>query len=702
MKRKIFYILIALMCILPSVGMAKSSTAAPKILKVDTIKDSTVKVTGKSDSQTKILVKNKNKTLGSSITNSKGSFSVKIKAQKVNTSLDVYSINQKSKKQKHIKVKVQPTKVSKITVSPSKITINAGSKTKLKATVSPSNATYRKITWSVKNGNVAKVDKQGNVIGVSPGTTTLYAKADGKSASVSVKVQKVSVTSIKLPSSIALPIGSTKKISAAVSPSNATYKSVTWSSVDKNIATVDKNGLIKAVKVGTTKITAKADGKTAVSVVKVEKIPVSKVTVQENVKLIVGESKTLTASVTPSNATYKTINWSSSNSSIVAVDKSGKITAIKEGTAKITAIADGVTATTTVTVGKIPVTAVSLPSSLSIKAGANQQLSAAITPDNATYKKINWSSSNSAIVKVDSEGNISGLAEGTADITATVDGISVICKVTVEKVPVTKIEIPATITIKVGSQEGLNPEIYPENATYKSVSWVSSDTSVVKVDKEGIITGLAEGISEVTATADGMTAKTTVTVEKVPVESIHLNQNVTMKSGATTALTYSVVPENATYKQITWTSSDESIAKVDNNGNVTGIAEGTATITAAADGVTATSTITVSNRPQLNLRSYPSVLINNVIHSLAIQATNYDTVPVTVEKVEIYESGSLFTTYTASKLTEANIPTVINQRSNWGFSLSFRFGMWLDNSKVKLTVRTDDGKSYEYETPIQR
>ena len=149
--------------------------------------------------------------------------------------------------------------------------------------------------------------------------------------------------------------GESETLVATVSPDNATDKTVTWSSTNTSVATVDASGRVTAIKEGTATITAKAGDKSATCSVTVSKNVVAVTSIALNktsLSLKEGESETLVATVSPDNATDKTVTWSSTNTSVATVDASGRVTAIKEGTATITAKAGDKSATCAVTVKK--------------------------------------------------------------------------------------------------------------------------------------------------------------------------------------------------------------------------------------------------------------------------------------------------------------------------------------------------------------
>ncbi|MBQ6311572.1 MAG: Ig domain-containing protein [Bacteroidales bacterium] len=163
-----------------------------------------------------------------------------------------------------------------------------------------------------------------------------------------VPVSSVSVS----PSSLELLIGGIVQLSSTVSPSNATDKSVTWSSSNQTVATVSPTGLVSAKAKGSATITVDASGKTANCNLTVS-IPVSSVTLNKTeLSLKEGTSETLTATVSPDDAADKTVIWTSSNASVSTVDNTGKVTAIAPGSVKITASCGGKSAVCIVTVTK--------------------------------------------------------------------------------------------------------------------------------------------------------------------------------------------------------------------------------------------------------------------------------------------------------------------------------------------------------------
>ena len=253
-------------------------------------------------------------------------------------------------------------------------------------------------------------------------------------------------------------------------------------------------------------------------------IPVAGISLDRHeLNMLTGGTDTLVATISPDNATDKSVSWASSDPGVVSVDQEGNLSALKPGNATITATAaNGLSDSCAVTVADpdIPVAGISLDRhELSLLTGGTDTLVATITPDDAT-EEILWTSSDESIVTVDQNGNLKAVAPGKATVTAgTASGISDSCLVTVSDpgpsdVPVESIAVdPDKTIVKVGECKQLNVTISPENATDQTVTWSSSDKSIVTVDENGKITGVKPGTATITVTtANGLTATCTVTV----------------------------------------------------------------------------------------------------------------------------------------------------------------------------------------------
>lgn len=234
-------------------------------------------------------------------------------------------------------------KVTEVKLDKDSLTLDVGGSENFAATITPSNATNKNVTWSSDNQNVATVENgKVTAVGAGKATITVTAEDGNKTATCAVTVNPISVTGVTLDQS-ALPIsvGGSAELKANVTPENATNKTVTWSSDNTAVATVDASGKVTAVAPGTATITVTtADGgKTANCTVTVTQ-PVNDVTLDKTtMDLFVGNGGTLTAKIQPDNASNKTVDWTTSNAGVATVDANGKVTAVGAGKATITATA---------------------------------------------------------------------------------------------------------------------------------------------------------------------------------------------------------------------------------------------------------------------------------------------------------------------------------------------------------------------------
>ena len=335
-----------------------------------------------------------------------------------------------------------------MTVTPSRIEIIEGGSAALSASVSPEAASDRAVSWSSSDRSVATVDKTGTVQGLKPGTATVTATAEGKSGTcaVTVKAKAVNVTEVTLDKTeLTLTEGEAETLTATVKPDNADNRKVTWSSDKTEIATVDGAGKVTAVKAGEAVVTVTTEdgGKTATCkvTVKAKAVNVTDVTLDKTeLTLTEGEAETLTATVKPDNADNRKVTWSSDKTEIATVDGAGKVTAVKAGEAVVTVTTEdgGKTATCKVTVKAkvVPVTGVEVnPWAVTLSVRGTSKLSYTIRPADATNQNVKWESESPSVATVDSEGNVQGVAAGTAKIYVTTEdgGFKSYCTVTVKK-----------------------------------------------------------------------------------------------------------------------------------------------------------------------------------------------------------------------------------------------------------------------------
>lgn len=254
-----------------------------------------------------------------------------------------------------VTVKDQVIAVTGVTLTPDKATLNVGETQELTAVVAPSNATNKTVTWASSDPAVATV-KDGVVTAVGKGTATITVTTeDGNHTAACTITVKLPVSKVTLnETSTALVVGSTKQLIATVEPANADDSTVTWKSGDTNVATVDQNGNVTAVGVGSTTITATAGGKNATCKITVtaKPVPIEGIALS-NAEVSVGRTIQLEPVFTPANTTQRDVKWSSSNNMIATIDANGRVRGVAEGKVTITAtstVNPAISATCVVTV----------------------------------------------------------------------------------------------------------------------------------------------------------------------------------------------------------------------------------------------------------------------------------------------------------------------------------------------------------------
>lgn len=388
--------------------------------------------------------------------------------------------------------------VTSVTLDKTDLTLDVNGTAKLNATVKPDDATTKTVTWKSDNEGVAIVDNNGNVTAKAAGTATITATVDGKSASCKVTVNgqtTVPVASVKLnQTTLELIAGKEATLTATVKPDDATNKTVTWSSNNETVATVDNNGKVTAKAAGEAIITAKVGDKQATCNVKVTaaEVAVESVTLdQSSLELIAGKEATLTATVKPDNATNRTVAWESNAISVATVDNNGKVTAKAEGTAIITAKAGDKTATCTVTVTKadVKVTQITISGKNTLNVNDVATLTADVQPGDVTNKTVVWTSENPDVVKVEN-GKVTALMPGQAVIKATAqDGSNVVgtftIKVSVSNVDTLKAKVAeakkAMEGVKVSSNNGT--DVAPTEKWVPQAQKTALDTAVAEAEK---------------------------------------------------------------------------------------------------------------------------------------------------------------------------------------------------------------------------
>lgn len=339
----------------------------------------------------------------------------------------------------------------------------------------------------------------------------------------------------------------------------------------------------------------------------VSPIKVSSISISPSSKsLYEGQYIDLTANVSPSNATNKEVKWSSGDSKVATVSNNGRVTAVKVGTTIIKCAAvdgSGKYGECRITVEEpIHVTNIDVyPTNIKLNVRDQYSLSYTVTPNNATYKNVWWRSSNSFVATVNGSGTVTAVGYGEADITCFSEensNVSAKCHVVVNTVPVKSITLDQSSAILgLSEKKQLTATVLPTNATALTPKWESSNPEIAEVNDNGLVTAKSEGETTITCSAmdnSGVFATCTIEVQNIRPTSISLPSSVEIGVKESLPLTYTIQPSNAV-TTLSWSSANENVATVSDDGVVKGIKVGSTVVTVrTAEGLTAECNITVN------------------------------------------------------------------------------------------------------------
>ncbi len=505
-----------------------------------------------------------------------------------------------------------------LTTDPMQEFTAAGQTQQLNVTVSPANTTDT-VTYTSNDPSVVTVDGNGVVTAAGEGSTSIVIACGNQQIEVAatVKFPPVNVPCTALtadPTEVLFTAaGETQQLKVTASPENTT-DTLTYTSNDSTVVTVDDKGLVTAVGEGSTSIVVTC-GSQQIEVpvtVKAPTVPCTGLTADSTVELTTGQTWTLTVTVSPTDTT-DTVAFSSSNPAIAAVDGNGLVTAVGEGSTSIvvTCGSQQVEVPVTVKAPTVPCTGLTADSTVELTTGQTWTLTVTVSPTDTT-DTVAFSSSNPAIAAVDGNGLVTAVGEGTASIVVTCGSQQVEVPVTVKAptVPCTGLTVePMEVSFTAAGQtQQLNVTVSPTDTT-DTISYASNDPAVVTVDGNGLVTAVGEGSTSIVITCGGQQTNVTAAVNfpdppvepepliepeapaepetpPEPVGVIDLNLELTavntveLTVGQTRRLKITVSPADNS-DMLTFASNNPAIVTVDGNGLITAVGEGSTVIVIA-------------------------------------------------------------------------------------------------------------------------
>ena len=433
------------------------------------------------------------------------------------------------------------------------------------------------------------------------------------------------------PGTTAIGAGATQQFTASGKFSDGSSKdmtaSVTWSSSDTAVATINSSGMASGVASGTVTITAKsgtiqgvASLDITVAAVNLNSISVSPAA--SSIPVNTSQQFTATGNYTDGSSRDLTglVTWASSALAVATIDSNGLATGVAAGPTTISATLGSVTGSTNLTVAVPTISTLTVsPDGLTLGMGIKQQFTAtAVYTDGSSQDLsagVTWSSSDTNVATIDSNGLTTTVAPGTITITASVGGVSDTASLTVVSAHLLSISVtPANSSIAMGTTQQFSATgLFDDGSTQQlaSVIWSSSNINVASINAAGLATSTGPGTATITAASGSVSGSTSLTVTSASLVSIAVTPaNPSMAIGTTKQFTATGTFSDTSTQDITgsvlWSSSSAGVATINNLGLASSVATGTSTITATFGSVSGSTTLTVSTAHLVSIAISPA------------------------------------------------------------------------------------------------
>lgn len=432
--------------------------------------------------------------------------------------------------------------VASLTVNPGAISIDVGVVAQVVATTRDGSGnvlTNKPIAWSTSDAAIATVSQSGAVTAVASGTVAITAASGGLEASATITVLTsnngggtVPVATVTVsPGTSTIATGATVQLSATTRDANGNTlngRAVTWSSSNTSVATVSSSGLVTAVSAGAAVVSATSEGvsgSATVTVTAPPPTPVATISISpSSVSMAIGKTSQLTATTKDAQGATlagRVVTWSSSDPAVATVSASGVVSGVAVGAAVITATSEGISASITATITPKPVVTVTITGTGPVCVGASLQLAAIpkdIDGNPLTGRAVVWTTSTGALATISPTGLVLGVAIGSVTITATVEGVSTsvtlgVCAPIVATVSISSPQ--GTLSILSGLLMQLTATAKDANGNVilgRPVTWTVSPALKALISVNGLLTPLSLGSVTVTATIDGVSASTSISI----------------------------------------------------------------------------------------------------------------------------------------------------------------------------------------------
>ncbi len=513
------------------------------------------------------------------------------------------------------------------------------------------------LSWSSADITIADVSGSGTsatITARAPGRTTIRVTAGAVTQEIPITVNVV--RRIALDAAIQVRAGGSRILAPVIEAEQGATTVLRWESADAAIATVS-GGIVTGVSVGSTTIRVSAVGDPRVSAVTQLTVtrPRSVTITNAPRELFLGDEQLLSADIDVDGNESRTVEWSSANPTVASVTRGGRVIATGLGTAVIrvqsttfVGLKDSV-----VLAVRFPRTVTLTPSTATFGPGQTRQLSAQVTAEDGFSTALSWRSDNPTVAMVSSNGMVTGLAQGTATITAALRADTTRRgTATITIVPLVRdVEVqPSALTVATGDTRQLAVSVTADAGAVQDVQWRSGSPSVATVSASGLVTGIRVGTAIITAVSLADTTRQStalVTVRSIPTVTLTPTA-LQVEPGETATLIATVTADAEVSHALVWRTANAQVATVSSAGVVTGGSIGTTTVTAISVADTtrrATATITVSIVPGVRSVSQ-SPSIASIVGTQSLQLTTV---------VDVKGGASSSVTYRNSNPTVASV-----------------------------------------------
>ena len=481
------------------------------------------------------------------------------------------------------------------------------------------------VAWTSSNNADTTINASGLASTIATGTVTITATSGSVSSTGTLTISTATASGLQLtPSSISgLPAGDVQQLTATATFSDGTSQdvtsSVTYTTSDPTIVTVDSKGKLTAVGPGSAVVTATLGGTTATLPVTISNATLTSISVTPaNPSIPAGQTQQLTATGTYSDGSTQdltnTATWSSSDPTTISVNSTGNVMVMTPASVTVTARHAGVSGTDNVTGSAAVVTGISVsPASTTLAVGQTQQFAATATFSDGSQQTVtasaHWSVTDptkATIANGSTAGLLTANAAGSLSAMATINGDSGSASVTITAATLSSLTINPTainslaagttkqLSVTAAYSDGSNADVTNQ------VTWTTGQASTAFVDTTGLLHAVASGITTIDAHLSGVDGTAIITVGNATLTSIAITPAApTRPLGQTVQMTatgtYSDGSTSDLSSQVQWASAVPAVATISGTGLVSTLTTGTSTLTATLNGSTASTLLTVTS-----------------------------------------------------------------------------------------------------------